>query len=87
MTASLALQPAFPGLCPVTEAVEKLATDGGIEERGAIFTKREVVEFILDLTATPRPRRLRHTACFEPSFGDGDFLLPAIDRLVAARCA
>ena len=50
MTVSLALQPAFPGLCPVTEAVEKMASDGGIEERGAIFTKREVVDFILDLT-------------------------------------
>ncbi len=44
VTVSLALQPAFPGLCPLTEAVETLATHGGIEERGAIFTKREVVE-------------------------------------------
>ena len=50
VTAPLALQPAFPGFCPVTEAVERLATEGGIEERGAIYTKREVVDFILDLT-------------------------------------
>ncbi|WP_193668209.1 hypothetical protein [Paracoccus kondratievae] len=49
MTATLARQTAFPGFCPVTEAVEKLATEGGIEERGAIYTKREVVDFILDL--------------------------------------
>lgn len=84
MTVSLALQPAFPGLCPLTEAVEKLATDGGIEERGAIFTKREVVEFILDLTGYTATAPLTEYRLLEPSFGDGDFLLPAIDRLLAA---
>lgn len=84
MTISLALQSAFPGLCPLTEAVEKLATDGGIEERGAIFTKREVVEFILDLTGYTAAASLTEYRLLEPSFGDGDFLLPAIDRLLAA---
>lgn len=84
MAPSLALQPAFPGLCPLTEAVEKLATDGGIEERGAIFTKREVVEFILDLTGYTEAAPLTEFRLLEPSFGDGDFLLPAIDRLLAA---
>lgn len=39
MTATLALQTAFPGLCPVTKAVEKLAIEGGIEERGAIYAQ------------------------------------------------
>lgn len=87
MTAPLALQPAFPGLCPVTEAVEKLATEGGIEERGAIYTKREVVDFILDLTGYTADAKLVNYRLLEPSFGDGDFLLPAIDRLLesAAR--
>ena len=50
MTAQLERQLAFPGFCLVTEAVEQLATESGIEERGAIYTKREVVDFILDLT-------------------------------------
>ena len=84
MTISLALQPAFPGLCPLTEAVEKLATDGGIEERGAIFTKREVVDFILDLTGYTATAPLTEYRLLEPSCGDGDFLLPAIDRLLVA---
>ncbi|PZX36244.1 TaqI restriction endonuclease [Roseinatronobacter thiooxidans] len=84
MTVSLALQPAFLGLCPLREAVEKLATDGGIEERGAIFTKREVVEFILDLTGYTEDAPLTGYRLLEPSFGDGHFLLPAIDRLLAA---
>ena len=82
VTAPLALQPAFPGFCPVTEAVEKLATEGGIEERGAIYTKREVVDFILDLTGYTADARLVDYRLLEPSFGDGDFLLPAIDRLL-----
>ena len=82
MTAPLALQPAFPGFCPVTEAVERLATEGGIEERGAIYTKREVVDFILDLTGYTAAAPLASYRLLEPSFGDGDFLLPAIDRLL-----
>jgi Eco57I restriction-modification methylase/TaqI-like C-terminal specificity domain len=84
VTASLALQPAFPGLCLVTLAVEKLARHGGIEERGAIFTKREVVDFILDLTGYTETAPLTEFRLLEPSFGDGDFLLPAIDRLLVA---
>lgn len=82
MTPPLALQPAFLGFCPVTEAVEKLATEGGIEERGAIYTKREVVDFILDLTGYTTDARLADYRLLEPSFGDGDFLFPAIDRLL-----
>lgn len=84
MTSSLAFQPAFPGLCPVTEAVETLATNGGTEERGAIFTKREVVAFILDLTGYTDSAPLTAYRLLEPSFGDGDFLLPVIDRLLEA---
>jgi hypothetical protein len=49
VSSTIALQAAFPGFCAVTEAVEKLARTTGIEERGAIFAKREVVEFILDI--------------------------------------
>lgn len=87
VTIPLALQPTFPGFCPVTEAVEKLATEGGIEERGAIYTKREVVDFILDLTGYTADVTLVDYCLLEPSFGAGDFLLPAIDRLLesAAR--
>ncbi|MFO1173635.1 MAG: Eco57I restriction-modification methylase domain-containing protein [Paracoccaceae bacterium] len=83
MTVTLALQTAFRGFCPVTEAVEKLATEGGIEERGAIYTKREVVDFILDLTGYTDNAPLTDYHLLEPSFGNGDFLLPIIDRLLA----
>jgi len=58
--------------------------DAGIEERGAIFTRREVVDFILDLSGYTADRSLCELRLLEPSFGDGDFLLPAIDRLLRA---
>jgi len=77
-------QPSLLDLCRVTEAVNALANSGGIEERGAIFTRREVVDFILDLTGYTADRPLHRMSLLEPSFGDGDFLLPAIERLLAA---
>lgn len=76
-------QQAFPDLCPITAAVEALSNAGGIEERGAIFTRREVVDFILDLVGYRTDHPLHELRLLEPSFGDGDFLLPAIDRLLA----
>ena len=77
-------QQSFPGFCPVSEAVETLATTGGVEARGAVFTRREVVDFLLDLTGYTRGRPLHTLRLLEPSFGRGDFLLPAIERLLAA---
>lgn len=77
------LEPAFPSFCPVTEAVNAMA-NAGIEERGAIFTRREVVEFILDLTGYVTSEPLHTLRLLEPSFGHGDFLLPAVDRLLQA---
>ena len=83
MTFNLQLrQSSFPDLCPVTAAVEKLASAGGVEERGAIYTRREVVDFILDLTGYRSDQPLHKMRLLEPSFGDGDFLFPAIDRLL-----
>lgn len=76
-------QPSFAELCPITAAVEAMA-DAGIEERGAIFTRREVVDFILDLSGYTADRPLHQFRLLEPSFGDGDFLLPAIERLLLA---
>ena len=84
MNQALVLQLSFPGLCPVTEAVHTLATEGGVEERGAIFTRREVVEFILDLVGYTTDQPLLRYRLLEPSFGGGDFLLPALDRLLAS---
>lgn len=84
MTQSISIQSSFQGFCPITEAVERLAIESGIEERGAIYTKREVVEFILDLVGYTVDQPLTEFRLLEPSFGDGDFILPAVERLLAA---
>lgn len=83
ITSPMLRQPSFAELCPITAAVEAMA-DAGIEERGAIFTRREVVDFILDLSGYTADRPLHQFRLLEPSFGDGDFLLPAIERLLLA---
>lgn len=70
-------------LCPITEAVTALSNAGG-EERGAIFTRREIVDFILDLAGYTADRPLHRMRMLEPSFGEGDFLIPAIERLLTA---
>ncbi len=41
-------QVSFPRMCPVEDDFRDLAA-AGVEECGAIFTRRKVVEFILDL--------------------------------------
>ena len=73
----------FPTLSPVASAVELLA-GSGIEDRGAVFTRREVVDFILDLVGYTTSQELQKTRLLEPSFGQGDFLLPAVERLLTS---
>lgn len=68
----------------LANAISSLASTAGIEARGAIFTRREVVDFILDLLGYIPSRPLQYMKLLEPSFGNGDFLLPAIDRLLTA---
>lgn len=57
------------------------------EERGAVFTRREVVEFILDLSGYTVERSLHQSRLLEPSFGNGDFLLPVVGRLLRSYAA
>lgn len=65
----------------VQDAVNNLSIAND-KERGAIFTKKEVVEFILDLTNYTENKSLYTQRLLEPSFGNGDFLLIAIERLL-----
>ena len=63
-------------------AIEQLALSAEAESRGAVFTRREVVDFILDLTGYTEDQSLHEKRLLEPSFGNGDFLLPIIERLL-----
>lgn len=76
-------QPSLLDLCAVRNAVDTVA-NAGIEARGAIFTRREVVDFLLDLTGYTPTSPLLRMRLLEPAFGGGDFLLPAVERLLAA---
>ena len=83
MTSTLAQSslPFFP--CPIADAVKDLSLAGS-DERGAVFTRREVVDFILDLIGYTVDKPLHLCRLLEPSFGHGDFLLPAVERLLQA---
>lgn len=70
----------LPGLAA---AVQQLA-ENEATERGAIYTRSEVVAAILDLVEYVPTRPLHRLRLLEPSFGGGDFLLAALDRLLLA---
>jgi len=61
----------FPMNSPILEAVAKLATTKDHEARGAIYTRFEVVEFILDLVGYIDDKKLSDKKILEPSFGEG----------------
>lgn len=68
----------------VSAAIESLSKTTGVEARGAIFTRSEVVNFILDLAGYTEEQPLHKKRLLEPSFGGGDFLLPVVSRLLTA---
>ncbi|MGQ0529691.1 MAG: Eco57I restriction-modification methylase domain-containing protein [Panacagrimonas sp.] len=73
--------PSLFGDCEVLKAVKALS-EAEAEQRGAVFTKREVADFLLDLAGYTVDQPLMQLRLLEPSFGAGDFLLPALDRLL-----
>lgn len=65
----------------LNEAIQ-LMSESGVEDRGAVYTRREVVDFLLDLIEYTQNKPLYKSSLLEPSFGEGDFLIPAIQRLI-----
>jgi len=68
----------------VRRAVGRIAAISSEEGRGAVFTKPEVVAFILDLIGYTEDQALFERCILEPSFGRGDFLLSIVSRLIAS---
>lgn len=68
----------------VVAELDRLSRKGSLESRGAVYTRLEVVNFILDLAGYTDDQPLHKRRVLEPSFGGGDFLLPVITRLIAA---
>lgn len=55
--------------------------------RGAVFTKRWVVDLLLDLAGYVPSADLAGRCVIEPACGDGAFLIPIIERLLEACAA
>ena len=83
MPPHILVQPSLPGFCQVASALERLS-QAGMEQRGAIYTRPEVVAFMLDLVGYTAEAPLHRLRLLEPAFGRGDFLLPAAQRLLTA---
>ncbi|WP_286075594.1 Eco57I restriction-modification methylase domain-containing protein [Stenotrophomonas sp. 59] len=66
----------------VNAATEAMAAGADSKARGAVFTRPEVVDFILDLSGYREDQPLHEKRILEPSFGRGQFLFPIIDRLL-----
>lgn len=71
-------------ISPSVKAAVDSLSKAGIEGRGAIYTREEVVAFILDLIGYTSDKPLHTLPLLEPSFGGGDFLVPVIERLLEA---
>ncbi|HET9064937.1 MAG TPA: Eco57I restriction-modification methylase domain-containing protein [Gemmatimonadales bacterium] len=73
------------GLFP-TDWRELWGSEAATEGVGAVYTKRHVVEFMLDLSGyLPDSKPLRNTTVLEPSCGDGAFLEAILERLLASE--
>src|SRR4051812_25183078 len=64
---------------PMTLA--EIAPDPGADY-GEVFTRRWVVDFILDLVGYTADRDLAAATLIEPSCGTGAFMVPIVERLI-----
>ncbi|MBI3259660.1 MAG: Eco57I restriction-modification methylase domain-containing protein [Ignavibacteriae bacterium] len=65
-----------------SQKVTSLLPSLEVRKRGAIYTRQEVVEFILDLVGYDPQQVLESKRLLEPACGEGSFLIPAVKRLL-----
>ncbi|MGI8686837.1 MAG: Eco57I restriction-modification methylase domain-containing protein [Acidimicrobiales bacterium] len=70
-------------LIEVVMTLAELSRDPG-SDYGEVFTRRWVVELILDLAGYMEDEDLGARRLVEPSCGTGAFLVPVVDRLIAS---
>jgi hypothetical protein len=73
-------------LFPDTAILPAIEEDAAAEY-GEVFTKRWVVELILDLCGYTADRELHNLVAVEPACGTGAFVVPMVERLVASTRA
>lgn len=64
-----------------------LSTPGSDDEHGEVFTRRWVVDLILDLAGYDSSADLACKRVVEPACGEGAFIVPIIERLVGSARA
>lgn len=69
---------------PVADELQYHFANADSLERGAVFTREEVVHFILDLAGYTSDKPLYTFRILEPSFGEGDFLTAIVHRLLSS---
>lgn len=69
---------------PITDELYDHFANADSLERGAVFTREEVVHFILDLAGYTSDKPLYTFRILEPSFGEGDFLNAIVRRLLSS---
>lgn len=72
----------FPKSRPSLDALS-VFSDAPAEDRGAVHTRPEVAEFVLDAVGWTELEPLESCRLLEPSAGEGDFLMPAVERLIS----
>lgn len=70
-------------LIEVPVALTEVPLDPGVDY-GEVFTRRWIVELILDLVGYTADEDLGVRVLVEPSCGTGAFLVPVVDRLIAS---
>src|SRR5271167_1202753 len=53
-----------------------------LEPKGVVYTKRWVVELLLDLAGYRSENNLVDALAVEPAAGDGAFLVPMVERMI-----
>jgi hypothetical protein len=81
---AMSIQPALFSLAGTPARPDTLAEARSQKERGAVFTRQSVVDFMLDLAGYLPTEPLHQRRLLEPSFGGGRFVLAAAQRLIAA---
>lgn len=69
---------------PMAAPIPVNAQLDGLTDHGEVFTRRWVVDLILDLVGYTPDRDLANSVAIEPSCGSGAFVVPMVERLLAS---
>lgn len=75
----------FANYHALQKAHDLLAHSSSVDDRGAIYTRREVVDCMLDWSGYTIDKPLKSFRLLEPSCGGGEFLVAAVERLLASE--